>query len=80
MSGSFFLVLEGMDGSGKSEISRRLSDLLRAALGDERVQLSYEPHNPSAAGEYIRDVLGKRISISSRSTVPTTMSASSPHS
>jgi dTMP kinase len=66
MSGSFFLVLEGMDGSGKSEISRRLSDLLRAALGDERVQLSYEPHNPSAAGEYIRDVLGKRITISSR--------------
>jgi dTMP kinase len=62
----FFLVLEGMDGSGKSEMSRRLADLLYASLGTERVLHTYEPHNPSAAGEYIRDVLGKRITIAPR--------------
>jgi dTMP kinase len=62
----YFLVLEGMDGSGKSEMSRRLADLLYAALGTERVLHTYEPHNPSAAGEYIRDVLGKRITIAPR--------------
>lgn len=63
---TFFLVLEGLDGSGKSEISRRLSDLLYASLGAECVLHTYEPHNPSAAGEYIRDVLGKRITVTPR--------------
>ena len=62
----FFLVLEGLDGSGKSEISRRLIDLLAGSLGADHVLPTYEPHNPSAAGEYIRDVLGKRIAISPR--------------
>jgi dTMP kinase len=66
MSDSFFLVLEGLDGSGKSEISRRLSALISETLGADHVLLTYEPHNPSAAGEYIRDVLGKRITVSSR--------------
>ena len=66
MPNSFFLVLEGMDGSGKSEITRRLAQMLAASLGAERVMATYEPHNDSAAGEYIRDVLGKRISISAR--------------
>jgi dTMP kinase len=66
MSNSFFLVLEGMDGSGKSEISRRLTELLKSALTPEQVLHTYEPHNESAAGEYIRDVLGKRITISAR--------------
>ncbi|MEO8397248.1 MAG: dTMP kinase [Chloroflexota bacterium] len=66
MSEHFFLVLEGLDGSGKSELSRRLCALLSDTLGADHVLLSYEPHNPSAAGEYIRDVLGKRITISAR--------------
>ncbi len=66
MTASFFLVLEGMDGSGKSEISRRLTEKLSASLGAEQVLHTYEPHNESAAGEYIRDVLGKRITISAR--------------
>ncbi len=66
MSETFFLVLEGLDGSGKSEISRRLAARLAEGLGDDCVLLSYEPNNPSAAGEYIRDVLHKRISISMR--------------
>jgi dTMP kinase len=62
----FFIVLEGLDGSGKTEISRRLAALLSDSLGADHVLLTYEPHNPSAAGEYIRDVLGKRITVSSR--------------
>ena len=66
MSDSFFLVLEGMDGSGKSEISRRLTALLKDTLAPEQAEHTYEPHNESAAGQYIRDVLGKRITISSR--------------
>jgi dTMP kinase len=66
MQDSFFLVLEGLDGSGKSEITRRLAQMLAASLGAERVLATYEPHNDSAAGEYIRDVLGKRISVSPR--------------
>lgn len=65
MTDHFFLVLEGLDGSGKSEISRRLNDLLRASLGDDHVLHTYEPHNPSAAGDFCRDVLGKRITVSS---------------
>jgi dTMP kinase len=66
MSDSFFIVLEGMDGSGKTYISHRLTDLLKAALSPEQVEHTYEPHNESAAGAYIRDVLGKRITISAR--------------
>ncbi len=66
MSDHCFLVLEGLDGSGKTEISRRLADQLAKSLGANRVLLTYEPHNPSAAGEYCRDVLAKRITVSSR--------------
>lgn len=59
----FFIVLEGLDGSGKSEISRRLYERMSGALG-ERVMLTYEPHDPSAAGEYIRQILRKEIAVS----------------
>ena len=66
MTDHFFAVLEGLDGSGKSEIARRLSDLLRASLGANHVLQTYEPHNPSAAGEFCRDVLARRITVSAR--------------
>jgi dTMP kinase len=62
---SLFLVLEGLDGAGKSEVSRRLTHLLRQTLGD-RVRLTFEPHDPSAAGLYIRQVLTKRVKASPR--------------
>ncbi len=61
---AFFLVIEGLDGSGKSEISRRLAELMRSTL-DDRVMLTFEPHDPSAAGLYIRRVLRKKIIVSS---------------
>lgn len=57
---SFFLVIEGMDGAGKSGIARQLHDSLAPAHRD-RVKLTYEPHDPSAAGYYIREVLAQRI-------------------
>lgn len=65
MGNSFFLVFEGLDGSGKTEVARRLAEILRSSLGD-RVKHTYEPHNPSAAGDFIRQVLAKQITVSSR--------------
>ncbi len=62
---TFFLVIEGLDGSGKSEISRRLTALLRATMGD-RVMLTFEPHDPSAAGLFIRQVLTRKIEATPR--------------
>ena len=61
---SFFLVIEGLDGSGKSEISRRLAQTLRET--HDNVKLTFEPHDPSAAGLYIRQVLTKKLTISAR--------------
>lgn len=58
MSESFFFVLEGMDGSGKSEISRRLAAGWRAQIG-ERVLLTFQPHDDSVAGKYIRSILSR---------------------
>ena len=66
MTGTFFLVFEGLDGSGKTTLVKLIAERLAEKLGAEHVLLTYEPHNPSAAGEYIRDVLYKRITISTR--------------
>ncbi len=57
---NLFLVIEGLDGSGKTEISRRLKQTLQVTHGTE-VELTFEPHDPSAAGLFIRQVLTKRI-------------------
>ncbi len=66
MTDHFFLVLEGLDGSGKSELSRRLAAHISETIGAERVLLTFEPRNEMAAGEFCRDVLGKRIKVSMR--------------
>ncbi|MFQ3567621.1 MAG: dTMP kinase [Aggregatilineales bacterium] len=60
MTDAFFLVLEGLDGSGKSAIARRLAALLNEALAG-RALPTFEPHDDSAAGTFIREVLAKRI-------------------
>lgn len=60
---SFFLVIEGMDGAGKSSVAR----LLHASLAQTQpngVTRTYQPHDASAAGAYIRDVLAKRAKAS----------------
>lgn len=58
----FFIVVEGMDGSGKTGITRQLRQILSHTHGDN-VALTYEPHDPSAAGLYIRNALTKRIKV-----------------
>ena len=62
---SFFFVIEGIDGAGKSSIARQLCDAL-SQTHRERVVLTYQPHNPSAAGKYIRRVLAKETKASPR--------------
>lgn len=57
---SFFLVIEGLDGSGKTEMARRLTKNLRFQFGDD-VNLTFEPHDPSCAGLFIRQVLTKKV-------------------
>lgn len=61
-SDHFFIVVEGMDGSGKTGITRQLRAVLAQTHGD-RVSLTFEPHDPSAAGLYIRNALTKRIKV-----------------
>ncbi|MDZ7879253.1 MAG: dTMP kinase [Saprospiraceae bacterium] len=56
---SLFVVIEGLDGSGKSTASRHLVDVLnRVQVG--QVKQSYEPHDPSCGGLLIRDILTKK--------------------
>lgn len=57
---NFFVVIEGLDGSGKTGISSSLLQALRQTHGDQ-VQLTFEPHDPSAAGLFIRQTLSKQI-------------------
>lgn len=60
---SLFIVVEGMDGSGKTGITRQLRATLSQTHGDN-VALTFEPHDPSVAGVFIRDALTKRIKAS----------------
>ncbi len=57
---SLFIVIEGLDGSGKSSATKRLAEML-----DERfpgdVLATYEPNDPCCGGLFIRDVLKLRI-------------------
>lgn len=57
---SFFLVIEGLDGTGKSELSLRLAQVLGMTMG-ENVKLTFEPHDPSCGGLFIRQVLMRKI-------------------
>jgi dTMP kinase len=57
---SFFVVIEGLDGSGKTHLSRALKRVLQKTH-EQDVELTFEPHDPSSAGLYIRQVLTKRI-------------------
>lgn len=60
---NLFIVIEGLDGSGKTEISRRLTQILEHfPRYQSKVKLTFEPHDPSCSGVYIRQVLMKRIS------------------
>ncbi len=60
MKESIFIVIEGLDGSGKSTASRALAKVLNT-LHPNQVKMTYEPHDPSTSGLYIRQVLTKKI-------------------
>ncbi|MEM1118998.1 MAG: dTMP kinase [Bacteroidota bacterium] len=57
---SLFVVIEGLDGSGKSSASEALRIHLEKTRPN-KVKRTYEPQNDSCGGDYIRDVLEKRI-------------------
>jgi dTMP kinase len=57
---SLFIVIEGLDGSGKTSVCRQLSYILDIEYKD-KIKLTFEPHDPSCAGLYIRQVLMKKI-------------------
>ena len=67
-SNGFFLVIEGLDGSGKTEITRRLLAILQQTHSDN-VKLTYEPHDPSCAGPFIRQVLAHQLAYTSARTL-----------
>ena len=60
---SFFVVIEGIDGAGKTSVARALSDILRQTLG-ENVLLTEEPHNASLMGAEIRSALRRERELS----------------
>ena len=65
---SFFLVIEGLDGSGKSSVARWIVETLKATLGNN-VKLTFQPHDPSCAGLFIRQILMEKIRHISPNTV-----------
>ncbi|MFT5766174.1 MAG: dTMP kinase, partial [Saprospiraceae bacterium] len=65
---SMFIVIEGLDGSGKTSVSRQLAYFLQLAF-DKKVKLTFEPHDPSCGGLFIRQVLEKKISDFSHETL-----------
>lgn len=60
MEKPLFIVIEGLDGSGKSTAGQFLAKALGERFGAE-VLMTYEPHDPSCGGDYIRQVLTKKI-------------------
>lgn len=60
---SFFVVIEGIDGAGKTSIARALNNILRQTLG-ENVLLTEEPHNESLMGRDIRSALRQERELS----------------
>lgn len=56
----FFLAIEGIDGVGKTELSRHLFNILNKD-NPQRIYLTYEPCDSCCSGLFIRQVLGKKI-------------------
>ena len=57
---SYFIVIEGLDGSGKTTATRTVTNVLEYE-NHGRVKLTFEPHDPSCSGLFIRQVLMKKI-------------------
>lgn len=61
-----FMVLEGLDGAGKTTLAAGLSAYLATHFPGWPVRSTYEPNDDHAAGTYIRDVLAHRVQIAPR--------------
>jgi dTMP kinase len=66
---SLFIVIEGLDGSGKTSVSRHLTKHLDVN-NQGNVKLTFEPHDPSCSGLFIRQVLMKKITTFSPNILP----------
>ncbi len=66
---SLFIVIEGLDGSGKSSASKALVKALDP-LSKGIVKLTYEPNNDMCGGLFIREVLTKKIPHETPSVLP----------
>lgn len=60
---SFFIVIEGIDGAGKTSIAQRLLQVLRQTHGDD-VLLTQQPHDKSLVGAEIRQALKRELPLS----------------
>lgn len=58
---SHFIVIEGLDGSGKSTATKHLAEVLGSQYG-KKIKQTFEPHDDSVGGQFIRQVLTKKIS------------------
>jgi len=65
---SLFIVIEGLDGSGKSTLARQLAIFLNTIYSN-KIKLTFEPHDGSTSGLYIRQVLEKKITNFSHRTL-----------
>jgi dTMP kinase len=61
MSKELFLVIEGLDGSGKSTASKVLAEHLNNVNANS-AKLGYEPFDPACGGDFIRQILEKKLS------------------
>lgn len=66
---SLFIIIEGLDGSGKSSVSKALAATLDPQ-GKGIVKLTYEPNNDMCGGLFIREVLTKKIPHDAPSVLP----------
>lgn len=57
---SLFIVIEGLDGSGKTTASKHLANHLQKKAG-KNILRSYEPNDESCGGNFIRQALEKKI-------------------
>jgi len=57
---SVFIVIEGLDGSGKTTVSKRLAKFLESNL-QKKVKSTFEPNDYSCGGAFIRQALEKKI-------------------
>jgi dTMP kinase len=58
--GALLIVIEGLDGSGKTSASKELFSMLDA-VHQGHIKSTFEPNDASCAGPYIREILTKKV-------------------